>query len=154
MIENNRYYWSHLKTKTASVRVRPKKPEKGVVFRVGNMIDLGAGRQTIMLEHVDCPKTYGKRSGDDGAAIPFCMGELDFIYTSKGKPKVQNVSNLLSTLYKGENVEKIVSEVLAPGDLLVFKQGQGGAKVEMVQALRVVKENSYKKQAGNKRNAL
>ena len=53
MIENNRYYWSHLKTKSVTVRVTPKKQMRGVVFRVSNMIDLGGGRQTVMLEHVD-----------------------------------------------------------------------------------------------------
>ncbi len=154
MIENNRYYWSHLKTKTATVRVSPKKPQKGVVFRVSNMIDLGCGRQTVMLEHVDYPKTYSKRIRDNSVAVPFCMGELDFIYTSKDKPKIQNVHNLLSTLYKDDNVEKIVPEVISPGDLLVFKKEGDTMKIKMIQALRVVKENAYKKNIGNKRNVI
>ncbi len=154
MIENNRYYWSHLKTKTTTVRVSPRKPQKGVVFRVGNMIDLGNGRQTVMLEHVDYPKSYSRRSNSNNIAVPFCMGDLDFIYTSKDQPKVQNVHNLLSTLYKGENVEKIVAEVLSPNDLLVFKQEGGTTKIKMIEALRVVKEDAYEKNIGNKKNAL
>lgn len=82
MIENSRYYWSHLKTKTVTVRVAPRKKQRGIVFRVNNMIDLGNGRQTVMLEHVDYPKTYHKRKCENNVAVPFRMGTLDFIYTS------------------------------------------------------------------------
>ncbi|MGH1378053.1 MAG: hypothetical protein ACRBB3_04460 [Alphaproteobacteria bacterium] len=145
MIENNRYYWSHLKTKTVTVRVAPKRKQQGIVFRVNNMIDLGGGRQTVMLEHVDFPKTYHKRGGANDVAVPFRMGNMDFIYASPGQPKVQNVHNLLSTLYKDDEVEKIVADVLSPGDLLVFKQEGKSMKIKMIEALRIVKVNSYKK---------
>ena len=152
MIENNRYYWSHLKTKTTTVRVSPKRPQKGVIFRISNMIDLGGGRQTVMLEHVDYPKTYDRRKGDNSVDVPFCMGDLDFVYTSKEKPKVQNVHNLLSTLYKGNDIEKIVAEVLSPGDLIIFKQEGKTMKVKMIETLRIVKENTYKKNIAKKSN--
>ncbi|PCJ98522.1 MAG: hypothetical protein COA45_07295 [Zetaproteobacteria bacterium] len=145
MIENNRYYWSHLKTKTVTVRVAPRKTQHGIVFRVNNMIDLGNGRQTVMLEHVDYPKTYQNRSRNSDVAVPFRMGNMDFIYTSPGQPKIQNVHNLLSTLYKNEEVEKIVADVLSPGDLLIFKQEGKSLQIKMIDALRIVKANSYKK---------
>ncbi len=139
MIENNRYYWSHLKTRNVTVRVRPKKQAKGVVFRVGNMIDLGNGRQTVTLDHVDCTSIPG-RFQDKEVAVPFRMGNIDFVYTSSRKPAVHNVKNLLSTLYKDASVERIVTDVLCPGDLLVFKQENGTLKTEMVETLRVVND--------------
>lgn len=150
MIKNNRYYWSHLKTKTVTIRVAPKKQQRGIVFRVSNMIDLGQGRQTVLLEHVDFPKTYRKRCSDHDVAIPFRMGNLDFIYTSLQQPRVQNVHNLLSTLYKDEHVEKIVADVLSPGDLLIFKQEGKSMRIKMLEALRIVKDNSYNKNPGKK----
>ncbi len=152
MIENNRYYWSHLKTKTVTIRVSPKKRQAGIIFRVGNMIDLGNGRQTAILEHVDYPRTYNNRSVIADVAIPFRMGCLDFVYTSKEKPKLQNVSNLLSTLYKGDEVEKIVADVLSPGDLLVFKQEGKSMRIKMIEALRVVKESTYNKDTAKRSN--
>ena len=150
MIENNRYYWSHLKTKTVTIRVMPKEKQRGIVFRVSNMIDLGKGRQTVMLDHVDFPKTFHTREADPEVAVPFRMGNLDFIYTSLQQPKVQNVHNLLSALYKDEQVERIVADVLSPGDLLIFKQEGNSMRIKMLEALRVVKENSYKKPRGTK----
>ncbi len=152
MIKNNRYYWSHLKTSNVTVRVVPKTKsnQKGVVFRVRNMIDLGNGRQTVMLEHVDYPKTYLKRTENrKDVPVPFRMGALDFIYASNLKPAVRNVQKLISTLYKEEKVEKIVAEVLSPGDLLVFKQEKDGMSIKMVDALRVVKEYSCHRTTAN-----
>jgi hypothetical protein len=143
MIENNRYYWSHLKTKTVTVRVKQTAESTGVVFRVSNLIDIGNGRQTVILDHVDFPQTNYRRPKKDGLAIPFRMGSLDFVYTSRQNPSVQNISNLLACLYKGARVEKIVPDVLCPGDLLVFKQQEKSMKIKMVDALRIVKENTY-----------
>lgn len=145
MIENNRYYWSHLKTKTVTVRVMPKKQPKGVIFRVGNMIDLGHGRQTVMLDHVDYPKASAVQQCNKDVAVPFRMGHLDFVYTSRRKPMVRNVQSLLDTLYKGSAVEKIVTDVLSPGDLLVFHQDQGNVDMERVETLRVVNDQRYKR---------
>lgn len=146
MIENNRYYWSHLKTRNVTVRVAPKKKTKGIIFRVKNMVDLGQGRQTVMLEHVDYPKSYALRTDiNKDVPVPFRMGNFDFVYTSRRKPAMRNVHSLLSTLYKDTQVEKIVTDVLSPGDLLVFTQDKNTTQIKMVETLRVVKENSYQK---------
>ncbi|MGH1403672.1 MAG: hypothetical protein ACRBDL_05465 [Alphaproteobacteria bacterium] len=145
MIENNRYYWSHLKTKNVTVSVKPKRKEKGLVFRVSNMVDLGNGRQTVMLDHVDYPKSYAIRPDMSDIAVPFRMGNLDFIYASGKKPSLRNVKCLITTLYKEQSVEAIVMDVLAPGDLLVFKQEEGSTKIKMVETLRVVCDDSYQK---------
>tara|TARA_R110002072_G_scaffold214459_1_gene371701 strand:- start:105 stop:566 length:462 start_codon:yes stop_codon:yes gene_type:complete len=146
MIKNNRYYWSHLKTANVTVRVVPKQKQEGVVFRVGNMIDLGNGRQTVMLDHVDFPNAYyAKTAKNANVAVPFCMGVLDFVYTSPRKPVLRDVHSLLSTLYKGDQVEKIVLDVLSPGDLLVFKHDADTQRIKLVDTLRVVKENTYMK---------
>jgi hypothetical protein len=144
MIKNNRYYWSHLKTSSVTVSVRPKKKETGVIFRVGSMVDIGVGRQVVMLEHLDYPTKYRIRKKGGDVAIPFRMGDIDFIYTSLCKPELRNVNTLLSALYKKGEVEKIVPDVICPGDLLVFKQDKGSLKIKMVEALRVVEHHIQK----------
>ena len=149
MIQGNRFYWSHLKTKNVTVRVSPQKKQKGIVFRVCNMIDLGSGRQTVMLEHVDYPKTYGLRQNDKDVPVPFRMGSLDFVYTSGCKPAMRDVNNLLSSLYKDEQVEKIVPDVLTPGDLLVFTHEKDTMKIKLSQTLRVITDYTCKKSTAN-----
>ncbi|MFP4097437.1 MAG: hypothetical protein ACLFP8_04695 [Alphaproteobacteria bacterium] len=145
MIENNRYYWSHLKTNSVTVRVRPKIKETGVIFRVGNMVDTGRGRQVVMLDHIDYPKTYHIRKKKDAeVAVPFRMGDIDFIYTSLRKPELRNVNTLLSALYNKGEIERIVPDVICPGDLLVFKQNRGSLKIKTVEALRVVEHHLQK----------
>lgn len=143
MIENNRYFWSHLKTKNVTVRVSPKDEPAGVVFRVSNMIDVGKGRQTVILDYVEDIHSAYRRPRRQGLSIPFRMGNLDFVYTSRQNPMVQNVDALLLSLYKGAKVERIVTEVLSPGDLLVFRQHSKTLKIKMIDALRIVKENTY-----------
>ena len=150
MIEDNRYYWSHLKTRNVTVRVKPKEKTIGLVFRVTNMIDIGDGRQTVILDHVDFPKSFHRRRKAEELAIPFKMGNLDFVYTSKGNPSVHSVQSVIETIYKEAQVEKIVPEVLCPGDLLVFKQSGRSMKIKMIEALRVIKETQTKgSKAGN-----
>lgn len=144
MIEDNRYYWSHLKTKSVTVRVRPEEKTIGLVFRVTNVIDVGSGRQTVVLDHVDFPQTFSRRYKKNDLAIPFKMGNLDFVYTSRGNPSVHSIRSLLADLYKDAQVERIVPEVLCPGDLLVFKQTEKSMKIKMVEALRVITDNAYR----------
>ncbi len=141
MIKNNRFYWSHLQTKTTTVRVQPRVyVPTGIVFSVGNMIDLGTGRQTVMLDPVEHPEEVYRKPKNE-IAVPFCMGSMDFLYTSRKKPILSNVNNLLSTLYKNTGVERIVLDVLAPGDLLVFEQEKEALKINMVDCLRVVRDH-------------
>ncbi len=148
MIEDNRYFWSHLKTRTASVRVQQRAyTPNGIIFRVGNMIDVGRGRQTVMLNPVDYPGDYGAtnhRHIKKEVAVPFSMGPLDFVYACPQKPVMRNVNSLLSTLYKKDQLERIVIDVLCPGDLMIFKQDNETQGIQMTDALRVVQEHKMK----------
>lgn len=145
MIENNRYFWSHLKTKNAMVRVRPSREcLSGMVFRVNNLIDLGQGRQTVVLDPVDYPDPIKPTRNKKPGAVPMRMGALDFVYASRKTPFIRNVRNLIANVYKDVRIEKIVVDVIAPGDLLVFRQEENGSTIKMVETLRVVKNHSQK----------
>lgn len=150
MIENNRFYWSVLKTRTVTVSVQPRDSVKGVVFAVNKLIDIGDGRQTVFLDHVDAPQASHRRAGaNNELAIPFKMGNLDFVYISRRVPVVRDVSVLISELYKEAKVERIVPEVLSPGDLLVFRQGDDEAAIRMVDALRLVYPEQKQSRSGH-----
>lgn len=153
MIENNRFYWSHFKTKNVTVRVSPKKRQRGLVFKINNMIDLGYGRQTITLDNIHFPNALACDVACDEVAVPFRMGGYDFIYTSRQTPKLLHVNSLLSTLYKEDEVERIVPDILCPGDLLVFAQDKSSMKIRMLEALRVIKTRSFEKNAYQKSNS-
>lgn len=145
MIENNRYFWSHLKTKNATVRVNPREEATGMIFRVNNVLDLGFGRQTIFLDNVDYPDQSFSRKPKKASAVPMRMGDLDFVYASRQTPAIRNIRNLIASVFKGVNLEKIVVDVLAPGDLIVFRQDENTRKMKIVETLRVVKDQTYQK---------
>ncbi|MCL4679100.1 MAG: hypothetical protein KJ017_10985 [Alphaproteobacteria bacterium] len=142
MIENNRFYWSVLKTRSVTVSVRPREGIRGVAFSVNKIIDIGSGRQTVFLDHLEHPDqkaASARRSGvNNELAIPFKMGNLDFVYISRRTPAIRDISVLISELYKNAKIERIVPEVLCPGDILVFRQDEQEQKIKMVDALRVM----------------
>lgn len=142
MIENNRFYWSVLKTRSVTVSVQPREGIKGTAFVVNKIIDVGNGRQTVFLDHLDHPETKGAGprplSANNELAIPFKMGNLDFVYISRRTPAIRDIGILISELYKDAKIERVVPEVLCPGDILVFKQDQREQKIRMVDVLRVM----------------
>lgn len=145
MIENNRYFWSHLKTKNATVRVNPREEVTGLVFLVNNVVDLGYGRQTVFLDHVDYPESSPASRAKKPSAVPMRMGDLDFVYASRKTPVIRNVRSLISSVFKEARLEKIVVDVLSPGDLIVFRQDEKTSKMKIVDTLRIVKEKTYPK---------
>lgn len=147
MIENNRYYWSHLKTRNVTVRVRTPERRAGAVFRVCNLIDVGNGRQTIVLQEVEPPQTEVRKilRKRERLSVPMRMGHLDFVYTSRKTPCIRNIQSLISSVYKDARLERIVTDVIAPGDLLVFHQEGEGTQIKLAEALRIVKQNEYRK---------
>lgn len=148
MIENNRYYWSHIKMHNVTVSVKPRQNSQGVVFRVMNMIDIGDGRQTVVLEALERGESRLK-CADDNFAVPFSMGNLDFVYASRQNPSLCDFRHLIASTYPEANIEEIVPEVLAPGDLLVFRQSKTDGSIKLAGAMRVVcQSNQYGKRAG------
>ena len=129
-----------MKTKSVMVRVKPRDELSGVVFRVKSMVDVGAGRQTIVLDHVNGAPVLFDHRRQESLCVPLRMGNLDFIYASGQSPCIQNVGMLLGALYKEARVERIVTDVLCPGDLLVFRQQKKTMKIKTVEALRIVKD--------------
>lgn len=142
MIKDNRYLWSVLKTRSVTVSVRPREGMRGAAFSVNKVVDVGNGRQTVFLDHLEHPeeKTLPHRrpSANNELAIPFKMGNLDFVYISRRVPAVRDVGVLISELYKDAKIVRIVPDVVCPGDILVFRNDYQERTIKMVDALRVI----------------
>jgi hypothetical protein len=145
MIENNRYFWSHLKTKNASVRVQPREDAAGMVFLVNNVIDLGRGRQTVFLDHVDYPEASLSSRTKKAAPVPLRMGDLDFVYASRKTPVLRNVRGVMASAFSSARFEKIIVDVLSPGDVIIFRQCENAGKIKIAETLRLIKEETYTK---------
>ncbi|MCB1531803.1 MAG: hypothetical protein KDJ35_02925 [Alphaproteobacteria bacterium] len=110
------------------------------VFRITNMIDLGSGRQTAILDNVAKAAhdslTFPKKS----LAIPRKMANLDFVYTSKRLSAVSNAREAIRKSQGAAKIETITPDVIAPGDFLVFKDVWTKSKAVLSEVLRCVPE--------------
>jgi hypothetical protein len=133
---DNRSFWSFLKTPTVTVSVKRQREEPCAVFRVRNLIDLGGGRQTAMLEGY-LPDHDGRKSiKKTRLAMPSKIGNLDVVYTTKTITPVSHVYHVIGQILRSPGTDKIVPEVLAPGDFIVFVK-KARQKIA-IEALRVM----------------
>lgn len=103
------------------------------LFKVTNMIDLGFGRQTAILDNMG----FGAASAGY-LAIPRRIATLDVLYTGKKAGTVANAQAALQDRHRNARIEPIATEVLAPGDFLVFKKAREGSKAIFAEALRLI----------------
>ena len=116
--------------------INPADEKAAAVFRITNMIDLGFGRQTAILDNVkgDGHKTVSLHK--KGLAIPKSLANLDFVFTTKGFGTVPDASAAIRQRHGGMRVAPIVPEVATPGDFLVFRGLWDKSKSAIAEALR------------------
>ncbi|MDB2683209.1 hypothetical protein N9Z27_03060 [Alphaproteobacteria bacterium] len=109
-------------------------PEHYAALKVRNLIDIGVGNRTIVLNTAN-------RSRDASQDIqqwdlPNRLESLNLVCTSK---EVSIASSLHKAVRKARDVDfkKIVPEVLIPGDFVIFKKPASGEKIEFNTALRL-----------------
>jgi hypothetical protein len=122
--------------------IDPALPPHGpqALFRVTNMIDLGSGRQTAVLDNIKSPAYSPLSLTKKELEIPRKLASLDFVYTSKKVGAVNNAVEILKAKHSSARIESIVPDVLAPGDFLVFRNIRQTSKVIFSEALRLVPE--------------
>ena len=125
----NRILWSELKMKNLTVRVEPKKDLPSFVFRVVNILELGRGKRTVVLGDIDVPMHYVQAGYKNPLAMPARIGCTDLMYTNGSGLAITNVPKAIEAycqFYRraGKDliVEKVVPDVLRPGDFLSFKK--------------------------------
>ena len=107
------------------------------LFRVTNMIDLGFGRQTAILDNIVNPALSLPKKD---LAIPTKLASLDFVYASKRVGAVANAHEVIRQNHVGAQIQSIPTEVLSPGDFLVFKNVQQTSRAIFSEALRLIPE--------------
>ena len=134
---DNRSFWTLLKTSNVTVSVKRQHEEPCAVFQVRSLIDLGGGRQTAMLEGY-LPDHGGRKIlKKNRLAMPSKIGNLDIVYTTRTVTPVSRVYQAIGRILCSPRTDRIVPDVLAPGDFLVFmKRPRRGRKI-FVEALRV-----------------
>lgn len=147
---DNRTFWSFLKTETVTVRVQRIHDEPCAVFRVKSLIEFG-GRRTAMLEGY-LPQHGGRKTmKNTRLAIPNKIGNLNIVYTTKTITPLSHVYQVIGEILRRSCTDRIVPDVLAPGDFLVFtKKPRNGTETPRelsVEALRVMTDTRTAKAA-------
>lgn len=114
------------------------------VFRVTNMIDLGFGRQTAILDTLSKSAHNPLDMPKKSLAIPRKMDNLDFVYTSKRLNAVSNAREAIKQSQGYRKIETITPDVVAPGDFLVFKDVWTKSKAALSEALRIVPDTKIR----------
>ena len=141
MNKDNRILWSSLKVGRASVRVTPQtpRPKPGSVFRVKNMIDLGNGKKTAVLETVSFPEYEMQKRGQSTLSIPKGVANLNLVCTSSQSYAIANVYEAMRSVFTARDFGEIVPDVVVPGDFLVFRH-HAENRAKLSHALRLLKQ--------------
>lgn len=120
-------------------RVCQKRTEQAV-FRIQNLIDFGYGRQTAILDNISFPESHSD-GRENGLAIPRKIANLECVYAGRKITGVRNAHEAIKSVHARGNLEAISTDVLAPGDFIVFEQPHDRLKASFSEALRL---NSWK----------
>ncbi len=107
-------------------------------FKVINMVDLGFGRRTLVLDKVTHKATKPQIIANRDIDIPTRLGCLDVVCASKGLSVFNNARNSLDRIGGHAKLEKIIPEVLAPGDYVVFRDERRAPRAKFSEALRMI----------------
>ncbi len=107
-------------------------------FRVTNMIDLGYGRRTAVLDNIpDRPENMTAVSNKD-LEIPRKLDTLDLVYACKGLFLFSDAESAIRKARPVASLEKIASSALAPGDFVTFEGFLTGSRNLISSALRMI----------------
>ena len=122
MIEHNRSFWTRLKTRTVTISVQPRE-DTAYVFQVINIVDLGTGRQMVVLDGL-FPQDHKRRPvrRRNALSMPHKIGRLDFVCTGRRQIPVSDIYKRIRDINAKAHIEPIVPDVLAPGDVVVFRK--------------------------------
>jgi hypothetical protein len=141
---DNRTFWSFFKTSHVTVSVKRQPEEPCAVFHVKSLIDLGSGRQTAMLEGY-IPDHGGRPSAKKTRlSMPSKIGNLDIVYTTKTITPVSRAYQVIGQILRSSCTDRIVPDVIAPGDLLVLTRKQRRSTEYSIEALRVMPQRKMR----------
>lgn len=146
-----RILWSNLKMPGVTVSVSPEPKTYAAVFVVDKMIETGRNRRIATLKPFDIGFDLITMEYEAGAtgkkelSLPFKMGNLSFLYTSRADSRLVDVEYMMQFGSAGKRYEKIVPDVLMSGDVLVVRQKRKGQGIHGVEVLRKVSKTARRK---------
>ncbi len=109
------------------------------IFRVQSMIDLGRGNQTAVLDNILKQNRRVLSGYSKSLTTPGKLDNLNLLYASKGGSSAQNPRNVIRENQNHKDVKPIVTDILAPGDFVVFRQIWNSSRAVFSEALRPVR---------------
>ena len=146
-----RILWSNLKIPGVTVSVSPEPKTYGAIFQVETMVEAGKNHRMATLKPFDLGydlitmEYEADATGKKALSLPFKMGNLRFLYLSKADSKLVDVEHLMQFGMNGKRYEKIVPDVLMPGDLLVVRQKRKGQGIQGVEVLRGISKTTRRR---------
>jgi len=107
------------------------------VFRIKNMVDLGANRKMAVLDSLKSSADKTMKIGKNDLEIPGQLGNLNLVYACRDVSMFSNAKEELTKKIRSQSVQSVVPEVLAPGDFVVFKKLWQSSRNVFSEALRV-----------------
>lgn len=121
-------------------------------FRVQNMIDLGRGRRTLILDKFMHSASGAQLVPGANLAVPGRIDSMNVLYAGKGLSLFKDARSGIQKSRAAARLEKIVPDVLAPGDFVVFRNIWESSRAVFCEALRLVPEAGKRK--GNPDHAV
>lgn len=114
-------------------KVAVHKP-RAAIMRIHNLIDLGTGQQTAVLKDM----FGGKRTTAANAplSLPKEVNNVNIVHTGRKIKTVQSPRAAIAACYGQKNINQVTSDVLAPGDFLVFREIWNSSRTLFSEALR------------------
>mgnify|MGYP000445180758 CR=1 FL=1 len=125
----------------------PSLEKTQAVFRVTNMIDLGMGRQTAILDNISRSAHKALTLKKAGFSVPDKLAHLDFVHTGKSVATVSNARAEIQARHGNVGLESIIPDVIVPGDFLVFKGLWNKSKTIFSEALRLTPDHRKREPA-------
>lgn len=139
-----RIMWSHLKMRGVTVSVQKAPRPYVYLYRVVNVMDLGKRGRTAVIEPFGADDGFGIELMDaprgGKKVVPARIGSLAFLNASKKQPRLSDVNYVASCVFGNDvSLERVVADVIAPGDILSVRPKRVGEGIHSIETLRVVK---------------
>lgn len=105
-------------------------------FRVKNVIDVGRGQRTLVLDGVTDFSRPSRPAVD--LSMPHKIGSDNLVYACRGISLFSSAENVIQRINPAAKVEAISHDVLSSGDFLTVRGVIEGSKQVMTNAMRLV----------------
>lgn len=141
MIITNNMSWKSVRVANVTVSVRSKPKTPYTILRVAGLIDTGRGSQTVILKNA-LPEAWEidleKSAIHKGMSLPRRVSNLNCVYTGQKFGVVADVNEALYALTRGAALAAVVTDVITPGDFMIFRHEEPHCKIRFAGVMRAL----------------